>query len=326
MEILPIPLGGTVAPAVESGLLAPAVSAALEAADAFARASKSAATRRAYAADWRDFTAWCEGARLPSLPAEPATVAAYLGQLATRGARCATIDRRAAAIAYVHRAFDHDTPTGSERVRAVLQGIRKTLGRRPDKKAALTVDLVVKVVRRIKGDLVGLRDRALILVCFAAALRRSELVALDVADVEQHRRGIVVRIRHSKTDQTGQGQTVAIPHGKLKVGEAVEAWRTSAGITEGPLFRGVDRGKVAAARLSDRQFARVLKARCAAAGLDPDRFGGHSPRSGFATSAGELGADLRKTADHLRHVKLETTRGYIQDGELFQGHAGSKFL
>ncbi|MCJ2129235.1 site-specific integrase [Methylobacterium sp. E-045] len=298
-----------------------------EAAAGFAAASKSDATRRAYAGDWRDFTGWCVDGGVDSLPASGRTVGRYLTHLAGLGRSVSTIDRRAAAIAAVHRAAGHTAPTALEEVRMILAGIRNTLGRRPAKKQALTADLVAKVLKRIRGtDLASVRDRALILVCFGAALRRSELVALDVADLERHRRGLLVRIAKSKTDQQGQGRTVAILDGKLKIPAAVAAWLDASGITSGPVFRGADRGRLSADRLTAGQFARILKARCAAAGLDPEAFSGHSPRRGFATTAGDDGADLRLTAKHMRHAKLETTLGYIEDGELFRENAGKGFL
>ena len=297
-----------------------------DAAAGFAAAAKSAATRRAYAADWRDFTAWCAAEGVDPAPAATRTLVRYLTHLAGLGRAVATIDRRAAAIACAHRTLGLDAPTTREEVRAVLTGIRNTLGRRPDKKQALTADLVAKVVRKIRPDLVGLRDRALILLCFGAALRRSELVGLDVADIEHHRRGLLVRLGKTKTDQAGQGRTVAVPDGKLKVPGAVQAWLDGSGITDGPVFRGCEHGRVASSRLTDGQFARILKARCAAAGLDPATIGGHSPRRGFATTAGDAGADLRLTANHMRHAKLETTMGYMEDGELFRNNAGKGFL
>ncbi|SFT11608.1 site-specific integrase [Methylobacterium sp. yr668] len=301
---------------------------ALDAAAArFAAASRSTATRRAYAADWRDFTAWCGEQGAEPLPASGRTVGRYLTHLAGLARSVSTIDRRAAAIACIHRAAGHDSPTVREEVRQILAGIRATLGRAPAKKKALTVDLVGQVIRKIRGkDLAAVRDRALILLCFGAALRRSELVGLDVSDVERHRRGLMVRLRRSKTDQTGEGRSIAVLDGKLKIPAAIQAWLEAAGIADGPLFRGCDRGKLSAERLSAGQFARILKARCAAAGLDPDAFGGHSPRRGFATTAGDEGADLRLTAKHMRHVKLETTAGYIEDGDLFRKNAGADFL
>ncbi len=297
-----------------------------EAAAGFAAAAKSAATRRAYAVGWVDFTAWCEGQGAGVMPADARTVARYLTHLAGLGRSVSTIDQRAAAIACAHRALGHDAPTSREEVRAVLTGIRNTLGRRPDKKQALTADLVAKVVRKIALDLVGLRDRAMILLCFGAALRRSELVGLDVGQVDFHRKGLLLRLGRTKTDQAGEGRTVAVPDGKLKVPDAVEAWIKGASIAAGPLFRGCDRGRLATAALSDGQFARILKTRCAAAGLDPAAFSGHSCRRGFATTAGDLGADLRLTANHMRHAKLETTMGYMEDGDLFRNNAGKGFL
>ena len=297
-----------------------------DAADAFAAASRSAATRRAYRSDARDFITWCEGQGAEPLPAAPRTVVRYLTHLAGLGRSVSTIDRRTAAIAALHRSQGRDTPTSTEEVRTVLTGIRNTLGRRPIKKQALTADLVAKVIRKIPTDLVGLRDRALILLCFGGAFRRSELVALDVSDLDWHRKGVLVRLRRSKTDQTGEGRTVAVLNGKLKIPEAVRAWLDGADISIGPVFRGCDRNRVAAGRLTAGQFARTLKARCAAAGLDPTLIGGHSPRRGFATTAGDVGADLRHIARHMRHVKLETTAGYIEDAEAFRDSAGKGFL
>lgn len=290
----------------------------------FAAASKSAATRRAYASDWRDFYAWSLDQNAEALPATGRTIGRYLTHLAGLGRSVSTIDRRAAAIASVHRAAGLDSPTGHEVVREILTGIRTTLGRAPNRKKALTADLVMQVVRRIGGrDLAAIRDRALILLSFGAALRRSELVGLAVTDLEWHRRGLMVRLRRSKTDQAGEGQSVAVLNGKLKIPAAVRAWLDAAGIDGGPVFRGCDRGKVSPAALTAGQFARILKARCAAAGLDPDAFGGHSPRRGFATSAGDEGADIRMIATTMRHVKLETTAGYIEDGDLFRKNAGA---
>ena len=313
-------------PGVLALLDEPAADPLDDAAAEFAAASKSAATRRAYLSGLRDFEAWCRLDSSSPLPATPRTVSRYVTHLAGLGRTVSTIDQRVAAIAYIHRLDGRDSPTTSEQVRAVLAGIRNTKGRRPTKKKALTADLVAQVVKKIPSDLVGLRDRALILLCFGAALRRSELVGLDVGQLEAHRRGLLVRLGKTKTDQTGQGRTVAILTGKLKVPDAVAAWIAAAAITSGPVFRGIDRGRLSSRPLSAVQFIRVLKARCAAVGIDPDMIGGHSPRRGWATSAGDAGADLRRTAGHMRHAKLETTMGYMEDGDLFRENAGRGFM
>lgn len=293
-----------------------------EAVAAFAASAKSAATRKAYVSDGRDFVRWCTEQGSSYDPATPRTVCRYLAHLVARGLSVSTIDRRVAAITAIHRSRGHDTPTGAQEVRTVLDGIRRTVSKPPKKKRALTDDLVAKVLRKTGTDLAGLRDRAMIGLCFAAALRRSELVALDVADIEPHHRGLIVTVRRSKTDQQGKGHKVAILDGKLKVPQAVQAWLDAAGIVDGPVFRGCDCGKVLDARYDGGSFARMLKRRVEAVGLDPKLFSGHSCRRGFATSADEAVADLQSIAGQLRHRKLDTTRGYTEAGDLFRKNAG----
>jgi integrase len=310
-------------PAAETSLQT-AVTAAAD----FIAAAKSKSTHRAYASDWRDFESWCATHRQTSLPADPGTVAAYLSSLATTGkSKASTLRRRCAAIAYRHRAAGHDSPASHPGVKETLAGIVRTIGAAPRKKAALTVDMLAKAARRIPGDLHGLRDRALILLGFAAALRRSELVGLDVEDIQRHPKGLVVTIRRSKTDQTGEGRIKAIPRGRrLKVIEALDAWLAAARIASGPIFRAERAGTVSGERLCDRQVARIVKKRAREIGLDPALFAGHSLRSGFITSADEYDAPLEKTAAHAGHAKLDTTRGYIQVNDAFRNHAGKAFL
>lgn len=298
-----------------------------EAASLFASASKSLATRRAYHFDWVDFVAFCERDNATSAPAESRTVCRYFADLVELGRAATTIDRRASAIAFAHRALGFDAPTGREEVRAVLAGIRNQIGRRPAKKQALTAELLAKVLRKIKTEtLIGIRDRALLLLCFGAALRRSELVGLGVADLEFDRKGLLVRLGKTKTDQAGKGRSVAVPDGKLRIPEAVKDWLIAGKITEGAIFRGIDDGRVSPKAITPSHFARIVKARCAAIGLDPGAFSGHSCRRGWATSAGEAGADLRHTANHMRHAKLETTMGYIEDADLFRHNPGKGFV
>lgn len=294
----------------------------------FIRASQADNTQRAYAADWRAFETWCLDNRKDSLPADPLTVAAYLAALAeNRGRKLSTIRRRCAAIAHMHRSNDYESPTSHAGVKATLNGIARTLGARPAKKAALTVELVARTIRKVPTDVLGLRDRALLLLGFAGAFRRSELVAIDVTDIARHARGLVVTIGRSKTDQLGAGMVKAIPHGKrLRVAEAIDAWLIAARIVDGPVFRALRGQRVLPTRLTARQVARIVKKRAAAAGLDPALFAGHSLRSGFLTSADDHGASLTKAADHAGHKKLDTTRGYMQTGDAFRDHAGKKFL
>lgn len=135
------------------------------------------------------------------------------------------------------------------------------------------------------GDgLKDIRDRALLLIGFAGGLRRSELVGFDVTDIEHVRQGIVLQIRFSKTDQLGKGQKIGIPHGRTRWCPiaAFDAWMAASGITEGPIFRPVDRhGRIHDTRLSGEAIALVVRERVAAAGLDPAQYSGHSLRAGL---------------------------------------------
>lgn len=293
----------------------------------FIFASKAAATRKAYAADWRDFDGWCAAHARAAIPADPLTVATYLSALAVEGRKLSTIRRRLAAIGDAHRQAGFENPCAHPGVRGTVDGISRRIGSAPDKKAALTADILQKAIRKIPDDIAGLRDRALILLGFAAALRRSELVALERADIRRHPKGIVLTIRRSKTDQAGEGKTKAIPHGKrLHVIAALDAWLHAARIIEGPVFRGVRGSRVLNERLCTRQVARIVKARVAAIGLDPSVFGAHSLRSGFITSAADHGASLQSIAGHAGHDKLDTTMGYVQVRDAFRDHSGKGFL
>jgi integrase len=213
-------------------------------------------------------------------------------------------------------------------VRLVWAGIRRTHGTAQEGKApALVEDLramVEAMVPRRCGQawrLLELRDRALLLLGFAGAFRRSELVSFDVEDLELSRAGLAVRLRRSKTDQEGQGRRVGIPRGQRAETcpvRALQAWLERARIEAGPIFRGVNRhGQLQSGQLSDRAVALVVKRRAAAAGLDPERLAGHSLRAGLATSAAAAGASERKIMDQTGHKSVTMVRRYIRDGELF---------
>ena len=181
------------------------LSEAAGAASDFASASKSAATRRAYQTDAADFAAWCGRHGLEPLPASVDTVAAYLASLATSGLRASTITRRCAGIRYMHRMAGIEPPTSNEAIKAVLAGIKRSIGTSVTRKSPATAEAIRAIIAEMPADLRGLRDRALLLLGFAGALRRSELVALDIADLEETPEGLHVRIRRSKTDQEGAG-------------------------------------------------------------------------------------------------------------------------
>jgi len=175
--------------------------AEVEAAASFAREQHAAATRKAYASDFQIFEAWCEERGLSALPALAATVATFIAAQSRDGAKPSTLSRRVAAIRYVHAASGHATPTSSEAVKATLKGIRRSCGVAPHRKAPATAERVLQMVRFAPNTLQGARDRALLLLGFAGAFRRSELAALEVRDLEFVAEGLRVTIRRSKTDQ-----------------------------------------------------------------------------------------------------------------------------
>jgi integrase len=174
-----------------------------------------------------------------------------------------------------------------------------------------------------------IRDRALLLIGFAGALRRSELISLDVADVAHVRRGVTLHLRHSKTDRDGRGDQIAIPYGRSRCCAvlALNAWLAASGITEGAIFRPVDRhGRVHHCRLSSEAVSVVVRERVAAARLDPTGFSGHSLRAGFATSAAQAGVQAWRIKAQTRHASDVMLERYIRQAELFDDNAAGILL
>jgi integrase len=311
------------------------------AAAAFAEAEKSLSTRRAYLSDMRIFTVWCRARGLSSLPASASTAAVFLSSQAKEGAKVSTISRRLAAIRDAHKRAGEEPPTNTESVKATMRGIRRSLGAAPDKKAPATAEIVRRMIAGITGERpIDVRDRALLLLGFALAMRRSELVTLRVEDLtEEEGKGLRIRIRKSKTDQEGTGQEIAVPYGTGRTCpvRAVRAWLDIAGLGTGVIFLGMRKGGgllppvwdelMGQERgMSGQSLAEMLKRRAEAIGLDPTVFAGHSLRSGFLTSAARNGASIWKLADQSRHRSLDTLRGYVRAVELFDDHAGAGLL
>jgi site-specific recombinase XerD len=303
--------------------LGPDLAAAID----LAKAEKAPSTRKAYGTDFRLFSEWCEARGVSALPAAPETVAAYLAANASTS-KASTLGRRVAAIRYAHKLAGLPLPTDAEGVKATMRGIRRTYGSARVRKAPAVAGKMLGMVATAPDKLAGLRDRALLLVGFGGALRRSELVALDVADVAETETGLLVTIRSSKTDQERQGATIAIARGDVACPvKALRVWLDAAGIESGPIFRPIDKGgTVLASRLTDRSVANIVKAYAKRAGFDASTFSGHSLRAGFLTSAAGKGASIFKMMDVSRHKSVDTLRGYVRDAELFKDHAGTGLL
>lgn len=298
----------------------------------YADASRAASTQRAYAGDWQRFSRWCAARGLDTLPADPRVVAVFLSAEAEAGAAPLTVGRRLAAIGWMHRRAGLQPPQAREGAAAILEvmaGIRRSHGIAPVRKQAADADVLRDLLRAIAGtDLRSVRDRALLAFGMAGAFRRSELIALRRSDVEWVKEGLRVTIRRSKTDQEGAGAVVAIPEGRrLRPKALLAAWLEQAGVVDGFLFRRFGAGGVVTpCPMSDRAVARLVQARAAAAGYDPENFAGHSLRAGFLTAAARSGASVFKMQEVSRHKSMQVLAGYVRDAELFQNHAGDGFL
>ena len=292
----------------------------------FIQQSKSKNTIRAYRADWTHFEGWCQSHGQASLPATADTVALYVTALADTH-KPATITRRISAISQGHQIAGMETPTGAAKVRLVMAGIRRMKGTAQTGKTPILVDDLRRMLAGLPGNLLGVRDRVLLLIGFCGAFRRSELVALDAADVAVTREGLVVTIRRSKTDQEGEGRKIGIPyasHLETCPVRSLQDWLEKSGITEGPLFRPIDRfGKMASIRLSAAAVADIVKKYVAVVGLDAAEFAGHSLRSGLATSAAAAGASERSIMRQTGHRSEKMVRRYIKDGSLFRENAAA---
>jgi len=295
-------------------------------AEASFRAARAGSTIRAYTHDWQQFRAWCEANGFVSLPASPQTVILYSTDLAkNHGKRWNTLSRRIAAISQLHSQAGFESPTRSWAVKQFLQGLRRELGIAPVRKRPVLVGDLQEILKQIPNSLLGKRDRALLLLGFSGAFRRSELVGLDAKDIEVQRAGIALTIGRSKTDQEGQGRILGIPYGIEEATcpiRALEAWRNAAEIQSGPLFRPVNRhGRVLASRLSGEGVAIVVKRYVEKLGYDPAHFAGHSLRAGLATSAAAAGKSERAIMNQTGHRSIMTVRRYIRDGNLFRENA-----
>lgn len=297
-----------------------------EEAKKYAHFARAANTLRAYQNDWRDFRDWCLMRQLDALPAAPETVALYLADLA-HDRKASTLQRRISAISTAHQAARLESPTKDIVVRTVMAGIRRKIGvAQEGKTPTLTEDIRAMVAGLLRTHH-GLQERALLLLGFAGAFRRSELVALDVADLQFTRAGLVIHLRRSKTDQEGQGRAVGIPHGsspEVCPVRSLKAWLKVASITSGPIFRGVDNSDVVGAdRLSDKAVARAVKRGALRAGLDPDLYAGHSLRAGLATSAAAAGASERSIMNQTGHKSEKMVRRYIREANIFRENAAA---
>jgi site-specific recombinase XerD len=293
----------------------------------YIRASKAENTLRGYQSDWRHFCGWCTPKGQSPLPATPDTVCSYIAGCADH-LKVGSIQRRLNAIAEAHKAVGLESPTHSPIVTNTMKGIRRIKGAAAEQKAPTLTDDIRAMVEAADAGMIGARDRALVLLGFAGAFRRSELIGLNVEDCAFGKDGLTVMLRRSKVDQEGVGRKIGIPYGSNPETCPVRVlmgWLELATITTGPLFRSINRhGQVQTGRLSGIDVARVVKKLAERAGLDAAKYAGHSLRAGHATSAAIAGASERSIMNQTGHRSVQMVRRYIRDGSLFRENSAGK--
>lgn len=313
------------------------LTAALAASTLFEALALAPATLEAYSRAFAVFMNRCDALGVPPLPCTTEHLCAVMGAMAAEGRSAARLGVILAAVRKAHRGHGWPDPTADERVRAVLKGVRNAYGSTPHRKTPLYAlprpgereSELERVLAAIDAEtLVGKRDRALLLLGFAAALRRSELAGLEVADLEATAKGVLVTIRRSKTDQAAVGQEVAVPFGQPGTCpvRAVQDWLQAARIGGGRLFRGVRKNGRLRAGLTPHSVGIILKRRFRIAGLDPDHYSAHSLRSGFLTSAADNGATVFQLMNVSRHCDLKTLQRYVRRRTDFDDYAGEGLL
>jgi site-specific recombinase XerD len=281
--------------------------------------SKSPNTLRAYESDYKHFTAFCVKNNFSSLPADPKIVSLYLTHL-SQTSKFSTLKRRIASISVVHKLKGHYVDTKHPLIMENLLGIKRKKGsNQKAKKPILINDLkaIINVINKLKAkEIRKKRDKALILVGFAGGFRRSELVSIEYEDVEFVREGVKIFVKRSKTDQSGEGMTKAIPSFTTTLYCPVlhlQDWMTNKADKKGKVFP-----------ISDKSVALIIKKYANLAGLDGDKYAGHSLRSGFATSTAESGAEERNIMAMTGHKTTQMVRRYIHEANLFKNNALNK--
>ena len=281
--------------------------------------SKAANTLRAYKADFKDFSAFCSKNGLSSIPTEPKILSIYLTHLSTTS-KFSTLKRRIASISVIHKMKGHYLDTKHPIIMENLHGIKRVRGSNQKAKKPILISdlkLIINAIDQMnQSEIKNKRDKAIILVGFSGGFRRSELVNIDYDDVEFVDEGVKIFVKRSKTDQSGEGMTKAIPYFDNKFFCPVTNLKNWIDYTE------IKSGKVF--DISDKSIALIIKKYASFCGLDSSRYAGHSLRSGFATSTAESGAEERHILAMTGHKTTQMVRRYIKEANLFKNNALNK--
>ena len=282
------------------------------------KSSKAINTLRAYKADYRDFAGFCIKHGFKAMPSEPKIISLYLTHL-SKNSKFSTLKRRLASISVIHKLSGHYIDTKHPMITENLMGIKRVKrSHQKAKKPILINDLksIVNIINKDKNEEKKIKNKALILIGFAGGFRRSELVAILREDIDFVSEGVKIFIKRSKTDQSGEGMIKGIPYfnnSDYCPVVALKKWIEKSEIKSGKIFD-----------MSDKSVSLTIKKYTAKAGLDSNKYSGHSLRSGFATSAAELGAEERSIMAMTGHKTTQMVRRYIQEANLFKNNALNK--
>ena len=283
------------------------------------RNSKSTNTLRAYQSDYNDFSLFCSKNGFQAMPTEPKILSLYITHLASYS-KFSTLKRRLASISIIHKTKGHYIDTKHPIIVENLMGIKRTNGSNQKGKKPLLINDLKLLINAIDGskekNIRKIRDKALVLIGFSGGFRRSELVNIEYEDIEFVEEGVKIFVKRSKTDQSGEGMTKAIPYFdniNFCPVKALNKWVVEAELKEGKIFN-----------ISDKNVALIIKKYANYAGLDAHRYAGHSLRSGFATVAAESGADERSIMAMTGHKTTQMVRRYIREANIFKNNALNK--
>jgi integrase len=315
--------------AAETAAVDPKVLATLELiAEDYASASRADSTLDTYVRHWNAFVQWCAAHGCTPLPATAQTLVFYLASRADKGTRPATLSVALSAVAYEHERAGHPSPTDHRDVKKTWRGIRRRLGTAAKKKGPLSAADLQRMMEELPPGLIGVRDRALLLLGFAGGFRRSELVALQNGHLRFASQGFEALVEKSKTDQEQRGHVKVIAYGGDPTTcpvRAVKSWLERSGIVEGPVFRPINRHEQLGARaLTGHAVAAIVKRTAADAGLPTPELSGHSLRAGFVTAAASGGADYPSIMDQTGHESLNTVHGYNRRKDKWKKPASAK--
>ena len=282
------------------------------------KSSKALNTLRAYKADYKDFSLFCIKNGFQPMPSQPKIITLYLTYL-SKTCKFSTLKRRLASISVIHKLSGHYIDVKHPMITENLMGIKRVLGTHQKAKKPILINelkLIINAIDKDKNEINKLKNRSLILLGFSGGFRRSELVAINYEDIDFVTEGVKVFVKRSKTDQSGEGMTKGIPYfsnSQYCPVISLKKWIDKSQIKSGKIFN-----------ISDKSVALIIKKYTSLAGLDSNKYSGHSLRSGFATSTAELGAEERSIMAMTGHKTTQMVRRYIQEANLFKNNALNK--